>query len=121
MIHIRCRSDLVFLIARDTKSPAIRRACCTGTVEFYGAFQEIPSAGVPGWVFRIITKHGEEHLVGVVLNITHHRLVLRTLDKVPWRTWIGSALPEKAEFYLDNGDHPKIYELYRLAAGGATT
>ena len=116
MVHIRCRSDLDFLIAEDTNSPAIRRACTTGTVEFYGAFQGIPLDDAPGWVFRIITKYGEEHLVAVVFDVSRHRLLLRFLDKVPWGAWVGSALPEKAECHLNNGDHPKIYETYRLTA-----
>lgn len=88
----------------------------TGAVEFYGAFQEILPYGAPGWVLRVVTQHGQKHLVAVVLDTPRHRLVLRPLDKVPWGTWIGSALPEKAECYLNNGDHPEIYELYRLTA-----
>jgi len=46
-----------------------------------------------------------------------HRLRLQTLNEVPWKMWMGSALPERRAYQVDNGDHPEMYEIYRLAAG----
>jgi hypothetical protein len=107
------RSDLLEYLAEHPPRPAIARAISEGQpIEFLGGFSHIPPGNRPGWCVRIKSRTGKKFYVGIITpqNISHE-LVVRCLDKIPWKYWDGDV--GKGNLY--RGDRPERYQ--RLKRG----
>jgi hypothetical protein len=101
-------TDLLDFLVEHPPRPAIGRAISEGRpIEFLGGFGHIPPGNRPGWCVRITSRTGKKFYVGIITpQDISHELVVRCLDKIPWRHWDG----DKGQGILYRGDRPEIYE-----------
>lgn len=102
------RSELIEYARRHVSRLTVQRAFLTGTVESLGGFSRIPPGDRPGWILRVTTRFGREHLIAVIalpLNFS-----VSEIDQVPWAYWDGK-LGRSPTVY--EGDHPEVYHAKR--------
>lgn len=75
--------------------------------EVLGGFTRIQPFDRPGWIIRVLSRHGRTWIISVEVNEVRHSLCCRELDEVPWADWIGHTNRPRGNVY--DGDHPHEY------------
>jgi hypothetical protein len=83
------RTALLDEAIRLSPTRGCRRAIEDGRVTVLGGFRTIPPYGLPGWVFRVRSRHGRTWLLAILVDEVKHVYMGRLADEVPWIEWVG--------------------------------
>lgn len=103
--RIISRTHLIELAARMAPSRACISAIQEGRISVLGGFKTIPPFGLPGWICRVLSRHGRTWLIAVMVDEVHHTYVVKRIDAVPWTEWAGRT--DRSTWNAYDGDDPK--------------
>lgn len=107
--QFRTRAELILYVGQRATSRACRRAMDEGRVELLGGFAPLPPRSQPGWMLRVLSKHGRTWFLAATVNADRpFECDVWEADFIPWENWIGDPKRDVSTIY--EGDNRIEYE-----------
>jgi hypothetical protein len=114
LTHFLYATDMIRWLRKQPLRRAVLRALDQGTVELLGGFRRIPPGSSPGFILKVVSKHGTIYTVAIKPRNRSEWYAYCMIEPIPWTDWDGREGRTPPTLY--EGDYPDVYAQNREAA-----